>query len=119
MAGLGSRKSRQFSCKTFVTTGGRDRQNALYKKNTSQAIELNSDNDIPIFATARDKIEFSRFSPHYADETEMMDSRWNLIRLKHQFPKEEQVLMDPCSRCFIELISCRKSGDASGDASGN
>ena len=68
-------------------------------------IKISAHNDLPFFATGRSKIEFSRFSPSYEEETEMMDSRWNIIQFKHQFSKDDQIEMKPCPRCFVQLIS--------------
>ena len=49
------------------------------KNHTADDIHITTENDIPFFATAREKIEFSRFSANYEAETEMMDSRWYVI----------------------------------------
>ena len=48
------------------------------KNHFASDIELDSYNDIPIFATVRE-IEYSQVSPDYAEEMEMMDSCWNFM----------------------------------------
>ena len=73
----------------------------------AQDIHLKSDNDIPFFATSIGKIEYSRFSPDYHAETEMMDSRWKVFKFSHKFEGKERKVMEPCGRCFAELISSR------------
>jgi hypothetical protein len=75
------------------------------KNHTADDIHITSENDIPFFATARGKIEYSRFSADYEHETQMMDSRWNVIRFRHEFPQSEQISMQPCPHCFVKLIS--------------
>ena len=77
------------------------------KNHHAEDIIISSTNDIPIFATSAHKIEFSRFSPHYERETEMMDSRWNIIRFHHVFSENEQRKIPACGRCFVDLITQR------------
>ena len=70
-------------------------------------IKLGSDNDIPILATSIKKIEYSRFSPDFERETEMMDSRWNIFEFTHRFEGEGRIEMEPCGRCFAKFITSR------------
>lgn len=77
------------------------------KNHCAEDIVLDSANDIPIFATSKSKIEFSRFSSDWEAETEMMDSRWNIIKLSHVFTKDKQKDILPCGRCFVDLITRR------------
>ena len=74
------------------------------KNHTAENIIVTSENDMPIFANARGRIEYKRNSEHYENETEMMNSRWNIIEFKHQFPKSKQKDVPPCARCFCDLI---------------
>ena len=67
-------------------------------------IVLNATNDVPIFATGPHEITYSMFSPDYALETEMMTSRWHVIKLTHVFKKEDQLEIKPCKRCFAKLV---------------
>ena len=75
------------------------------KNHHADDIRIHSSNDIPIFATCHKKIEFSKFSPDYEMETEMMDSRWKIFHFTHRIPLKDQIKMDPCGRCFAELLS--------------
>ena len=62
------------------------------------------DKDIPVFATSKGPIRYvGRFSNPDEKEQEMMDSRWKIIKLKHQFSSYEQKQVQPCERCFAEL----------------
>ena len=70
-------------------------------------IELSVTNDIPILATSLAKIEYSRFHPNYQIETDMMDSRWKVIEFAYKFEGPKRKKIDPCGRCFAELISSR------------
>ncbi len=74
------------------------------KNHCANDIHLDSSNDIPIFATSLGKIEYSRYSPDYEVETEMMDSRWNLFKFTHIFKKDDQKDITPCKHCFAELV---------------
>ena len=74
------------------------------KNHFSEDILLDSSNDIPIFATGPSRIEYSKFSPDYEVETEMMDSRWHIFKLTHIIKKEDQKEIIPCKRCFAELV---------------
>lgn len=75
------------------------------KNHFADDIRINRQNDLPIFATAGGKIEFSKFSPNYVLETEMMDSRWNFFHFTHIIPRRDQKIMEPCGRCFAQLIT--------------
>ncbi len=77
------------------------------KNHHAEDIVIDSSNDIPVFATSGHSIEYSRFSPDYERETEMMDSRWNVIQFNHVFPQSQQRKIPACGRCFVELITQR------------
>ena len=74
------------------------------KNHFAEDIVIDSTNDVPIFSTSSGRIEYSRFSPDYEVETEMMDSRWNIIRFTHTIKRDDQKNIEPCKRCFAELI---------------
>ena len=37
-------------------------------------------------------------------ETEMMNSRWRMIRFKHVFEEKDQKKLEPCGSCFANLV---------------
>ena len=74
------------------------------KNHTAENIVITSDNNIPIFANARGRIEFKRYSEHFEAETNMMNSRWKIIEFTHQFPEKDIIEIPPCARCFCDLI---------------
>ena len=74
------------------------------KNHFAEDILLDASNDIPIFATGPNKIEFTRQSADFERETDMMDSRWHVIKLTHVFKKEDQIEIPPCKRCFAKLV---------------
>ena len=37
-------------------------------------------------------------------ETDMMSVRWRVYSLHAQIPESEQVIWNPCARCFAQLI---------------
>ena len=74
------------------------------KNHFLEDIVIHSDNDIPIFATSKSKIEYPRYSPDYEIETEMMDSSWNLIKFTYIFKKAIQKKIEPRGKCFAELV---------------
>lgn len=74
------------------------------KNHFVEDIVIKATNSIPIFATSKSKIEFSKFSSDYFIETEMMNSRWNVITFTHVFPQEEQKDIKPCGHCFARLV---------------
>ena len=74
------------------------------KNHFAEDIVLKNTNDVPIFATGPHKIEYSRQSPNFERETDMMDSRWHVIKLTHVFKKEDQLEIKPCKRCFAKLV---------------
>ena len=61
-------------------------------------------NDTPIFATAGKKIRKYEAGEIDEIETEMMDSRWKVFLFRHRISKEDIVEMEPCCRCFSELV---------------
>ena len=67
-------------------------------------IVIHSGNDVPIFATAPSKIEYSRYSVDFAKETEMMDSRWKVFEFTHIFKEVDQIKVTPCGHCFSKLV---------------
>ena len=68
------------------------------------ATDIVIDKDIPVFATSKGSIRYvGRFNTPDEKEQEMMDSRWKIIKLKHQFQSYEQKQVQPCGRCFAEL----------------
>ena len=74
----------------------------MSKSHYEEDIELTS--DIPFFATSIGPIVFNGKCSDPAGEDAMMATRWNEIRFAHSIPKNEQVKIDPCRRCFAQLI---------------
>ena len=63
------------------------------------------DGDVAIFATGKSPIVFK--GPYNAVdrvEDDMMASRWKVFHLSHQFAEAEQKKVEPCSRCFADLV---------------
>ena len=60
--------------------------------------------DVPIFCTAKEEISFVKGGVLDATETEMMRVRWNVFNFHAVISKNEQVEIQPCPRCFAELI---------------
>ena len=61
--------------------------------------------DVPIFATSKAPIVFK--GPYNVEdecETEMMNSRWKMIRFKHAFEEKDQKKVEPCGSCFARLV---------------
>ena len=69
-----------------------------YKRDTSFK------GDVPIFSTAKDELSYVWGGVLDQRETEIMLVRWVVYSLYSQIPKEEQVSVTACSRCFSELI---------------
>ena len=61
--------------------------------------------DVPIFATSKAPIVFKgRHNVEDECETEMMNSRWRMIRFKHEFEEKDQKKLEPCGSCFAKLV---------------
>ncbi len=61
--------------------------------------------DVPIFATTKAPIVFKGpFNAEDERETEMMNSRWRMIRFKHAFEEKNQKNLIPCGSCFARLV---------------
>ncbi|CAB4020514.1 Hypothetical predicted protein [Paramuricea clavata] len=61
--------------------------------------------DVPIFATSKAPIVYK--GPYNVEderETEMMNSRWRMIRFKHAFEEKDQKKVEPCGSCFARLV---------------
>ena len=61
--------------------------------------------DVPVFATGKEKIKFR--GPYNASddrENAMMDSRWRYIKLTHVFEENDQKKIAPCAKCFASLV---------------
>lgn len=67
--------------------------------------DVSISNDVPIFATSKERIKY-KGANNSVDEIEdrMMDCRWNVFHLKHEFLEEDQKIILPCGRCFSELL---------------
>ena len=60
---------------------------------------------VPIFATSKAPIVYK--GPYNVEderETEMMNSRWRMIRFKHVFEEKDQKKVEPCGSCFARLV---------------
>lgn len=75
------------------------------KNHFAEDITLTSMNDIPILASSNATIEYTRFSPNFQVETEMMDSRWKVFEFSHTFTGDERREIPPCGHCFATLIT--------------
>lgn len=61
--------------------------------------------DTPIFATSKSRIRKYEGGEIDEVETEMMDGRWKVYVLRHQFTGDNIKKVEPCPRCFAEFIS--------------
>ena len=75
----------------------------------AEDIELHS--DIPIFATSIGPITFQGKSTDPAGEDAMMAARWREFKFTYSIPKVEQENLQPCARCFAELIMMGRDVD--------
>lgn len=63
------------------------------------------DTDVPIFATAGEKVEYrGPYNTLNKMENTMMDNRWNYIQFTYVIPKERQRDFPPCGPCFAKLV---------------
>ena len=71
---------------------------------THYAKDLILEKDTPIFCTSNSRIR--KYSRGVLDEieSEMMDVRWRVFKLKHQIEQSEVKELRPCCRCFANLI---------------
>lgn len=61
--------------------------------------------DVPIFATSKAPLVFKGpYSVEDERETDMMNSRWRMIRFKHAFEEKDQKNVEPCGSCFARLV---------------
>lgn len=69
------------------------------------ASDVEIDTDIPIFATGKGKLKFKgAFNTDDERETNMMNSRWRYVELKHVFEEDKQKKVPPCGPCFSKLV---------------
>ena len=62
------------------------------------------DKDTPIFCTSKSEIISLKNGVVDNREREMMAVRWCVFSLHAQIPQEEQVIIEPCPKCFARLI---------------
>ena len=63
------------------------------------------DTDVPIFATAGEKVEFrGPYNTVSKQENQMMDNRWKYIKFNYVIPEERQRKIKPCGPCFSKLV---------------
>lgn len=68
-------------------------------------LEIKSDNDVPIFATVKEKIVFvGKNEQRCAKEDKMMDCRWKFFHFTHEFLEQDQKKIPACGTCFCKLI---------------
>ena len=72
------------------------------KSHFSKDLEFN--NDTPIFCTTKHDFVYVKGGVIDRMETEMMAVRWKAFQFQRQIPQNEQLSIQPCSRCFAELI---------------
>lgn len=61
--------------------------------------------DTPIIATSISKITYQgSYQARSSAEDEMMDSRWKTFSFSKKIPEEKQIKMQPCPKCFSDLI---------------
>ena len=62
------------------------------------------DTDIPIFASSSCPILFYGRNGQIDERETEMSVRWRLFEFNHAIPQNEQKEIEPCSRCFAELV---------------
>lgn len=63
------------------------------------------DKDTPIVATGIAELKFlNRFNQTDEIENEMMQVRWKVFKFSHQIPRDEQIEVADCPKCFSDLI---------------
>ena len=63
------------------------------------------DTDVPIFATSKSPIIYKGpFNVEDERETDMMNSRWGIIKFKHVFVQKDHQKVKPCGSCFTKLV---------------
>lgn len=63
------------------------------------------DTDVPIFATAGDKIEYrGAYNTMNKMENTMMDNRWRFFQFTYIIPEARQIKIKPCGQCFSRLV---------------
>ena len=63
------------------------------------------DSNVAIFATGKAPITYKGpYKTTDAGEDAMMSVRWKAIKFYHQFSEMDQKVVDPCARCFAELV---------------
>ena len=61
--------------------------------------------DTPIVATGIGEITFvNKFNQADEIENEMMRVRWKIFKFTHQIPRDEQIEVPDCPKCFSDLI---------------
>ena len=61
--------------------------------------------DTPIFATSKSIIKYKgSYNSQDQAEDDMMASRWKVFTFFHSIPENEQKDVDPCAKCFANLV---------------
>lgn len=60
--------------------------------------------DTPIFATGKGPLIYVKNGVIDQLETDMMSSRWRILKLHYQVPREAQREIPPCGKCFSKLV---------------
>jgi len=73
------------------------------KNQFSKDIEIST--DIPIFATSKEAVMY-KGPNNFRDDREdrMMEVRWKIFRLNVEITEDQQKCIQPCGRCFAELV---------------
>ena len=70
----------------------------------SKDIEFTHDVPISIFCTWKDEFVYVRGGSIDSMESAMMRCRWRIFRFHSQIDASEQKKVQPCPRCFAELV---------------
>ena len=66
-------------------------------------MRIDRENTIPFFATRKCPIVYvGKFNATDARETDMMSSRWFVIKFEHPISNPEET--KPCPKCFAKLV---------------
>ena len=60
--------------------------------------------DTPMVATSKSWVIFERNGKSDEVENKMIEARWKVFEFIHQIPYDEQKEVEPCGRCFSELV---------------
>ena len=86
------------------TTSGGEEEEGEERQQEGDRSRMTGKNDTPIFGTTKHDFVYVKGGTIDQMETEMMAVRWKAFQFQRQIPQNEQLSIQPCARCFAELI---------------